>query len=114
MRVVQPDGTVWEVDTSRLPWRPRRVRLGGFDFIGALLTTISFPLLAVEWLAAGALGAVRPRKVVVATSNGPPARRLLWHMDSRAATTAKGAEVAQRLSAGEDLAPDADEREVGA
>lgn len=114
MRVEEPDGTIWDVEASRLRWRPRRRRIGGLDSVGVVLSVLSLPLLAIEWLVAGALGALRPRTVVVATSAGPPSRRLVWRVSSRADATAKCVDVAQRLGAGEDLAEDADEREVGA
>ena len=114
MRVEEPDGTIWDVDASRLRWRPRRRRIGDVDPAGVVFAILSLPLLALEWIVAGSLGALRPRTVVVATSPGPPSRRLVWRTSSRDDATTKSVEVARRLSAGEDLAHDADEREVGA
>jgi len=113
-RVEEPNGTVWDVDASRLPWRPRRRRIGDLDPVGVVLFFLSLPLIVVEWVVANVVAAVRPRTVVIATTEGPPTRRLTWKEGSRDAAVAKAREVVRRLRAGEELSEDADDREVGA
>ena len=113
-RVTAPDGTVWEIVATRLPWQPRWRRHDPFDFAGAVLAVLSIPLLALEWLLAVAIGLVRPSTKATCVTAGPPPVRLVWNLESPAAARVKAEDVALRIGAGEDVAPDADGRAVGA
>ena len=111
-RVDTPSGASWEVRRTALRWRPRR-RIGfDLDPIGILLGLAGLVLLPFEYLAAAVAGIGRA-STIEASTEGPPPRRLRWRVRGRAASTEKVDEIVRRLTAGEDVSADADERQVG-
>lgn len=109
---VTPSGVSWEVRRTSRAWRVRR-RVGfDLDPLGLLFGLLGLILLPFELAAAALAGIGRPT-TIEASTDGPPARRLRWRVRGRAASAEKVEEIVRRLSAGEDVSADADERQVG-